>query len=36
MDERKRKIYDDYGPMGLKMAEQVGEEVSWDDKRVAI
>ena len=28
MDERKRKIYDDYGPMGLKIAEQVGEEVS--------
>ena len=28
MDERKRKIYDDYGPTGLKIAEQFGEEVS--------
>lgn len=27
MDERKRRIYDAYGPMGLKLAEQVGEEV---------
>ncbi|XP_003386198.1 PREDICTED: dnaJ homolog subfamily C member 5-like [Amphimedon queenslandica] len=25
-DERKRRIYDEYGPMGLKLAEQVGEE----------
>ena len=28
MDERKRKIYDDYGTTGLKIAEQFGEEVS--------
>lgn len=27
-DENKRKIYDAYGMMGLKLAEQVGEEVS--------
>ena len=26
-DERKRRIYDEYGPMGLKLAEQVGEDV---------
>ncbi len=26
-DEKKRKIYDAYGMMGLKLAEQVGEEV---------
>ena len=27
MDERKRKIFDDYGYVGLKIAEQMGEEV---------
>ena len=27
-DENKKKIYDSYGFMGLKLAEQVGEEVS--------
>ena len=27
-DEKKRKIYDDYGHMGLKLAEQMGEDVS--------
>ena len=27
-DEKKKKIYDDYGHYGLKLAEQVGEEVS--------
>ena len=27
-DESKRKIYDQYGSVGLKLAEEVGEEVS--------
>ena len=26
-DENKRRIYDQYGSMGLKLAEQIGEEV---------
>ena len=29
MDERKRKIFDDYGYVGLKIAEQMGEENMW-------
>ena len=27
MDTNKRRIYDQYGSLGLKLAEQVGEEV---------
>ena len=27
MDVNKRRIYDQYGSLGLKLAEQVGEEV---------
>ena len=27
-DENKRRIYDQYGSVGLKLAEEVGEEVS--------
>ena len=28
MDPNKRRIYDQYGSIGLKLAEQIGEEVS--------
>ena len=27
MDVNKRRIYDQYGSLGLKLAEQIGEEV---------
>ena len=29
MDANKRRIYDQYGSLGLKLAEQIGEEVSF-------
>lgn len=28
-DENKRRIYDKYGTMGLKLADQIGEEVNF-------
>ena len=30
MDENKRRIYNQYGSLGLKLAEQIGEEVIHD------